>query len=143
MESFSTLFPRESMLVGTNVKWIFIPIGELSEFFPTDKHILFSCLTGSNFSAPLGAEFQNIFSKGVYVRETKFQMAFQTHRRMFKFFPKYNDIYLPQCIVSEIFSAFGRKKWSPPPPPVHDDDKSLEFGLFGASEYKVNTFISL
>ena len=42
---FSAFFPRESMFVGRNFKWIFIPIKELSEYFAKYKHIYLSCLT--------------------------------------------------------------------------------------------------
>ena len=44
------------MFVGRNFKWIFIPIIELSGFFPKYNHIYFSCLTNaeifSRFAEP-------------------------------------------------------------------------------------------
>ena len=62
-------------------------------------------------------------------------------------------------MIYEIFIENKRKKWSPshhsPPPPGRDDGlegrrsqgglilKCLEFGLFGASNYKVDTLLSL
>ena len=57
------------------------------------------------------------FFEGVYVRRTNFKWRFKPIREIFRFFPKYNDIYLVWRMTSEIFRAFGRKKWSPPPPP--------------------------
>ena len=59
------------------------------------------------------------FFEGVYVRRKNLNWGFKPIGEIFRFFPKYNDIYLPGRKTSEIFRAFERKKWSPPPPPHH------------------------
>ena len=54
----------------------------------------------------------------MFVRRN-FRWRFKPIGEIFRFFPKYNDIYLLRRMIFEIFSAFGRKKLDPPhPPPV-------------------------
>ena len=46
------------------------------------------------------------FFEGVYVRRTNLNWSFKPIREIFRFFPKYNDIYLLRRMTSEIFSRF-------------------------------------
>ena len=51
------------------------------------------------------------FPEGVYVRTTNFNWRFKPIREIFRFFPKYNDIYLLWRMTSEIFSRFRENFW--------------------------------
>ena len=51
------------------------------------------------------------FPEGVYVRTTNFNWRFKPIREIFRFFPKYNDIYLLRHMTSEIFSRFRENFW--------------------------------
>ena len=46
------------------------------------------------------------FFEGVYVRRKNLNWGFKPIGEIFRFFPKYNDIYLPGRKTSEIFKAF-------------------------------------
>ena len=45
------------------------------------------------------------------VRRTNFNGRFKPIREIFRFFPKYNDIYLLRRMTSEIFSRFRENFW--------------------------------
>ena len=56
------------------------------------------------------------FKKSLFVGQT-FRWLYKTIGELFRNMTKFAKYYYPSCIISEIFSAFKRKKWAPPPPP--------------------------
>ena len=57
------------------------------------------------------------FFEGVYVRKTNFRWPNKPIEKLFTLLSKFATIHLHQCMISEIFIDFKRKKWSPPSPP--------------------------
>ena len=73
------------------------------------KYYLLKCITSEIFRDFKRNKLH--FSEGVYVRRTNFNWRFKPIREIFRFFPKYNDIYLLWRMTSEIFSRFRENFW--------------------------------
>ena len=73
------------------------------------KYYLLKCITSEIFRDFKQNKLH--FSEGVYVRRTNFNWRFKPIGEIFRFFPKYNDIYLLWRMTSEIFSRFRENFW--------------------------------
>ena len=93
-----------------NFRQLYIPVGDLFTIFSKlAKCFLPNCITSEIFSYFKRTNFY--FFEGVDVRRTNFKWRFKPIGEIFRFFPKYNDIYLLRLMSSEIFSRFRENFW--------------------------------
>ena len=93
-----------------NFRQLYKSVGELFTIFSKfAKYYLPKRITSEIFSDFKRKKLH--FSEEVYVRSTNFNWRFKPIREMFRFFPKYIDIYLLRRMTSEIFSRFRETFW--------------------------------